>query len=143
MITRETDYAIRLVMALAGRQHRGEPTASLADVAREMDIPYRFLRKLVKRLVGAAILQSRRGKKGGVALARDPAAITLYDLVAATGPRGMELSPCVARPESCTRSALCRTLREFQVIQDKVDRHLKSVTVRDLSREASRKKSKK
>lgn len=132
MITRETDYSMRLVLALAGRHRRGQTTVSSADVATEMDIPYRFLRKLVKRLVSEGILESRRGKKGGVALVGDPSKITLFDLVKATGPRGVEMSPCVSHPETCSRSGLCRLMREFQSIQDKVERHLKSVTFTDL-----------
>lgn len=127
MITRETDYSMRMVLALAGHHKRGVATVSSADVASEMDIPYRFLRKLVKRMVMGGLVESRRGKKGGIALARDPELITLFDIVQATGPRGVEMSPCIADPQSCKRSALCQLLREFQVIQSGVDKHLKSV----------------
>lgn len=132
MITRETDYSMRLVLALVGRQSLGQTTVSLAEVANEMDIPYRFLRKLVKRLVEGGILESKRGKNGGVAVAGDPSRITLFDVVKATGPRGVEMSPCVSRPQLCKRSSLCQLMREFQSIQGKVDSHLKSVRIADL-----------
>jgi Rrf2 family protein len=132
MITRETDYSMRMVLALAGHHKKGVKTVSSADVASEMDIPYRFLRKLVKRLVTGGVIESRRGKNGGVALARDPSTITLYDIVQATGPKGVELSLCVSKPQSCKRSNLCELLHEFQVIQNGVDSHLKSVRVSDL-----------
>lgn len=135
MITRETDYSMRLVLALAKRHQAGITTASSADVADEMDIPYRFLRKLVGRLVQGGLVESRRGKKGGVGLARDPGLISLYDIVSATGPRGVEMSPCVADPQSCRRSNLCGLFREFQTIQKGVDRHLKQVRIADLCRE--------
>lgn len=135
MITRETDYSMRMVLALAQRHQAGEATVSSADVAEEMDIPYRFLRKLVRRLVLGGLLESRRGKKGGVGLARDPGLISLYDVVSATGPRGVEMSPCVADPGSCQRSGLCRLFREFQTIQKGVDQHLKRVRIKDLCRE--------
>ncbi|MEI8139570.1 MAG: Rrf2 family transcriptional regulator [bacterium] len=55
MITRETDYSMRLVLALAERHKKGILSASSAEIAAEMDIPYRFLRKLVKRLVVGGI----------------------------------------------------------------------------------------
>lgn len=132
MITRETDYSMRMVLALAGHHQRGVATVSSADIAREMDIPYRFLRKLVKRLVAGKLIGSRRGKRGGVSLARDPALITLFDIVKATGPRGVEMSPCISEPQACARAGLCQLLREFKVVQSGVERHLKSVRIIDL-----------
>ena len=134
MITRETDYSLRMVLALAQRHQAGVATVSSADVAAEMDIPYRFLRKLVKRLVSGGLVESRRGKNGGVALARDPRLISLYDVVKVTGPRGVSMSPCVSDPNSCLRSGLCLLFREFQIVQEGVDRHLKQVCIADLCR---------
>ncbi|MEI8122935.1 MAG: Rrf2 family transcriptional regulator [bacterium] len=138
MITRETDYSMRMVLSLAGHYKRGEKTVSSADVAGEMDIPYRFLRKLVKRLVDGGLIESRRGKNGGVGLARDPSLITLFDVVQATGPRGVEMSPCISEPKSCKRSPLCQLLREFQVIQGRVDSHLKRVRISDMCKPGAR-----
>jgi len=132
MITRETDYSMRLVLALAHRQKKGILSASSAEVAKEMDIPYRFLRKLVKRLVEGGLIESRRGKGGGVALAKGPQAISLFDIVKLTGPRGVELSLCTTDPKSCNRSALCTMQREFSNIQVEVDKRLKRVSIADL-----------
>lgn len=132
MITRETDYSMRMILALSDRYKRGILSASSADVAAEMDIPYRFLRKLVKRLVTGGLVESKRGKGGGIALARKPETITLFDIMKATGPKGIELSPCVAAPKTCSRSGLCRIHGEFKIIQTEVDRRLKKVRFSDL-----------
>jgi Rrf2 family protein len=132
MITRETDYSMRLIIALAERQKKGIVSASSSEVAKEMDIPYRFLRKLVKRLVVGGLIESRRGKGGGVGLAQDPRSISLYDILTVTGPRGVELSLCSSDPKLCNRSALCTMQREFSSIQDEVDRRLKNIHISDL-----------
>ncbi len=132
MITRETDYSIRLILAMATRQRKGVMSVSSAEVAKDMDIPYRFLRKLVIRLVEGGLIETRRGKGGGMALARNPESISLYDIVHLTGARGAELSPCVSDPRSCDRSALCRIHREFALIQKDVDKRLKSVRIADM-----------
>jgi Rrf2 family protein len=134
MITRETDYSMRMMVALAERYNRGVESVSSASVAEEMDIPYRFLRKLAKRLVANGLIESRRGKGGGVTLARKPAEISLFDVLQATGPRGAELSLCVSTPQSCQRSALCRLHREFSGIQAEVDKRLKAITLADLGK---------
>jgi Rrf2 family iron-sulfur cluster assembly transcriptional regulator len=133
MITRETDYSMRLVLALAVRHNKGIDSVSSAAVAEEMDIPYRFLRKLAKRLVSGGLIESRRGKGGGVALARKPKDISLFDVLKATGPRGAELSLCVSEPNACNRSTLCRLHREFKGIQSEVDKRLKAVSLADLA----------
>lgn len=133
MITRETDYSLRLMMALAEHQKQGEDSVSSAQVAEEMDIPYRFLRKLAKRLVASRLVESRRGKGGGLALSRKPDKITLFEVVQATGPRGAELSLCVSTPKSCQRSPLCRIHQEFAGIQAEVDKRLRAVTLADLA----------
>lgn len=132
MITRETDYSMRLVLALADRHKKGISSVSSAEVAAEMDIPYRFLRKLVKRLVVGGLIESRRGKGGGVALAQDPHDISLYDIMKIMGPRGVELSLCTSDPKSCTRSALCKMQHEFSGIQAEVDKRLKRLRMSDL-----------
>lgn len=132
MITRETDYSMRMILALADRHKKGITTVSSAEVAKEMDIPYRFLRKLVKRLVVGGLIESRRGKGGGVALARKPQAISLYDILNVTGPRGVEISLCSSDSKACTRAALCAMHREFSKIQTEVDRRLKRVHMADL-----------
>lgn len=142
MITRETDYSMRMVLALAGHHQKGMRNVSSADVAEEMDIPYRFLRKLVKRLVSGGLLVSRRGKRGGISLAREPGLITLFDIVQATGPRGVEMSPCISRPDACGRAGLCQLLKEFQVIQRGVDQHLQNVRITDLCSPESRQEKK-
>lgn len=132
MITRETDYAIRLLLAMAIRHRKDGASVSSAEVAKEMDIPYRFLRKLVIRLAASGLIETRRGKGGGMVLARSPESISLHDVVRITGPRGAELSPCVSDPKSCERSTLCRIHREFSAIQSDVDKRLKSVRIADL-----------
>ena len=138
MITRETDYSMRLMVALAERYEKGIALASSADVAKEMDIPYRFLRKLVHRLVVEDLIVSRRGKGGGVALTRKPSDITLLDILTATGPKGIELSPCVADPAGCRRSSICRFHKEFGRIQADIGRRLKAVRLSDLIEKTSK-----
>jgi len=132
MITREADYSMRLVVALAERKKRGILSVSSFEVAKELEIPYRFLRKLVKRLVGGGIIESRRGKGGGVALAKPDKNISLYDILQVMGPRGVELNICSSDPTSCARSPLCRMQREFSNIQMEVDLRLKNVFIADL-----------
>ena len=139
MITREADYALRVVLYLSGR--RGDPDAgpvSAAEVAREMDIPYRFLRKLINRLVRVGLLVSRRGKGGGIALRRPPARITLLQVANAMAPAGVKLNACIAQQERCNRAVFCPVHRALAEAQRTVDRRLNAVTFARLCAAAAR-----
>ena len=129
MITREADYAMRLAVYLAWAQGRGRGTASCAEVSEAMDVPYRFLRKIVKRMVGTGLILSARGKGGGLRLARAPRGISLLDIVKAMGPAGVTLSRCVAEPGDCPRSARCRVHTALLSIQGTVDKRLGALTL--------------
>lgn len=77
-LTRYTDYAMRVLLFL-GRQP-GQ-LASIAGISRAYGISQNHLMKVVNDLVNAGYLESVRGRKGGVRLARPPADINVGALI--------------------------------------------------------------
>ena len=91
-ITRQADYAVRAVLYLA-RLGPGQKAAT-SQIAEEQDIPLSFLAKIIAQLSVAGLLQTMRGARGGVTLARPPEEITLLEVVEAIdGP--IMLNECV------------------------------------------------
>jgi Rrf2 family protein len=133
MINRETDYAIRAVLCLS--RTGGTGSASTAEVARTMEIPYRFLRKLVRPLVRSGVVRSRRGKGGGLTLVRRPEAISLLDVVQAFAPAATKLSLCVDGRSRCGRMGHCAVHRELKEVQRVVDERLGQITFAALAAE--------
>jgi len=103
-ITRRTDYAVRILVALAGRPE-GEPLSS-RELGELQDVPPAFARSIVTELAGAGFVTSRRGAGGGVALARPAAQITLLEVVQAME-GGLNLNLCTHDDEYCDRAASC------------------------------------
>lgn len=128
MITRETDYALRTALYLA-KCEAGSGVVSTAALAEAMSIPYRFLRKIVSKLVAADLLDSRRGKGGGLALARPACEITLLHIIQAVDPESIMLNLCSQGIGSCDRSRLCGIRREFDGIQRTLNDGLNGVTL--------------
>jgi Rrf2 family protein len=92
-ITRQADYAVRAVHYLA--QLGLEQRAATSQIAQEQHIPPSFLAKIVSQLSVAGLLQTSRGARGGVSLARSPEQISLLEVVEAIdGP--IYLNECVA-----------------------------------------------
>jgi len=113
-LTRGSEYGIRAMMYLAGREF-GE-VCSLREVSSAQDVPESFLAKIFQSLVHAGILVSHRGARGGFALARPADEITPAQVIEAVdGP--IALNHCVAWPESCDNSAECQMHRVWTKAQ--------------------------
>lgn len=74
-----TDYGMRAVLYLATQGG----TCSSRDIAEDMSIPRDYLIQLAQLLRNAGIIEARPGKHGGYRLAKDPADITILDIMAA------------------------------------------------------------
>lgn len=98
-ITRQADYAVRAVLYLA--QKGDDKRASTSQIAQDQQIPPSFLAKIVSQLSVAGLLQTSRGARGGVSLARSPEQISLLEVVEAIdGP--ILLNECVDDNGACT-----------------------------------------
>jgi len=129
VITKETDYALRLLRVLAdGERH------TAADLAEGELVPQPFAYKILKKLARAGLVQVTRGAEGGWQLAADLEKTTLYDLMAA-----MEedrcLSACMDPAYRCAWRARhdgCSVHCRLAAIQEKLDRELKSHSLAEL-----------
>ena len=104
VITREADYAVRLMVGLASRTQG--TIVSARALSSECDVPYELARTILGNLADAGILESRRGRSGGFALARPADEIWLADVLAVAG-ETLQLNVCVADPANCARSGVC------------------------------------
>lgn len=98
-ITRQADYALRAVIYLS-KLEDGEK-ASTKDIAAMQQIPPSFLAKIVSQLSIAGLIQTARGARGGISLARPPEEISVLNVVEAIdGP--VLLNICTVNPQACT-----------------------------------------
>ncbi len=79
-ITKRTDYAIRACLHLAAADACPIPGRRIAE---RMAIPDQFLPQVMADLGRAGIVAATNGKHGGYCLRRDPAALSLLDVVEA------------------------------------------------------------
>lgn len=98
-ITRQADYAIRAVLYISKLDHNQRSATS--QIAKEQRIPPSFLAKIISQLSIAGLLQTSRGARGGVMLARPSEEITLLEVVEAIdGP--IALNECVHDDGACS-----------------------------------------
>ena len=102
-ITRQADYAVRAVLHLA---RNGDQRTATSFIAEAQKIPPSFLAKIISQLSIAGFLQTSRGARGGVTLARPPGDITLLEVIEAIdGP--IQLNECVGNKGACPFEENC------------------------------------
>ncbi|MDH4163197.1 MAG: Rrf2 family transcriptional regulator [Nitrospirota bacterium] len=130
LVTRETDYAIRTVLFLAGES---KPLASVSEIAKAMHIPKSFLAKIVQRLVKSGILSSIRGVAGGFRLARKPEHISLLAIMESIqGDTGINI--CATDKRLCRMSSTCVVHPLWVEIRQEVEKRLLKKTIKDLTK---------
>jgi len=104
-LTAKSEYGVLASIDLACNY--GQGPVSAREIAERRAIPPRFLEQLFVALRRAGIVTAVRGAKGGFVLQRDPAMITVLDVVEALeGP--LQASVCDSGRESgCLKSGSC------------------------------------
>jgi Rrf2 family protein len=84
-ISQKLEYACRALAQLAKRH--GTPTITrLEELAQREAVSANFLVQILNDLRRAGLVESKRGKEGGYMLAKEPASISLKEIVDAIDP---------------------------------------------------------
>lgn len=81
MLSLKAQYGLRAVVSLASNYGKGPLQAK--EIATSQGVPVRYLELLLSQLRRARIVDATRGKNGGYILAKEPASITVLDVVTA------------------------------------------------------------
>lgn len=130
-ISRQTDYAARVVLHLACLAP--DAKVPIADIAKHRMLPLDFVRRIVSDLVKARILATTRGSGGGVSLARPASDISLGEVVRATE-GGIALNHCVSDRRVCPMAATCPVQSVWVEATHVLDDYLASVRFDALAR---------
>ena len=122
-ITTKSPYALKALTEL-GRSGDAGPIP-IGELARRRDIPVQFLEQLFATLRRAGVLRSQRGVKGGYAFARDPATVTVLEVVELLdGPVGRDAEGIFLQAATAVRDLLSST-----TIADVVEREAREAGV--------------
>ena len=96
-ITREADYAVRIVYVLMQEQR----VMPASEISERTGVTLRFALKILRKLAGAGIVASQKGAAGGYRLLCDPAQLSLAQIIECIdGP--FEISHCLHGGFDCT-----------------------------------------
>lgn len=116
-LTQHTDFGLRLLIRLA---RSGGPIA-LPEFAAEQRLSYHHVAKVAQELARKGFIKSRRGRSGGVELARSPEDIRIGEVVRLLE-RGLQLADCgtcALRHDCGTSGLLAEALAAFMAVLDR------------------------
>ena len=130
LITRECDYAVRVIRALSG-----EERLSVNDICEREEITAPFAYKILKKLQKAKIVRGYRGVHGGYSLKKSVSEITLLDVYLAIDP-GMYIIECMNPKKKCCRDEKldggCEVHQELLRIQERLQDMLSERSLQEI-----------
>jgi Rrf2 family protein len=112
---------------------RGDGPVQVREIASAARIPAPYLAKIVHQLSRRGLVLTRRGSGGGVQLACDPAAVTLYELCEALDEPLLRPHCLLGMPE-CTDDAACPAHAFSCEQRARRDAFLKHTTLLDIGK---------
>ena len=134
-VSMKTDYALRALFTLV--EHYNGTPIPIRELARRNDIPKRFLEQIMLALKAQGWVDSIAGMRGGYVLAKNPAKITMGEVV-----RHFDgiLAPisCVSVSgyKRCSQEPVCRFRRVFFDIRNYVTSVMDHSTLAEVSKGA-------
>jgi Rrf2 family protein len=134
MLSKKTRYAIMALTYLA--REYGNGAIIISEIAKNENIPQRFLENILLDLKKMGVLGSKLGKSGGYYLLKEPQTVSLSWIV-----RHFEgsvaLLPCVSEKayqpcDMCKDEVTCKIRRVFKEVRDQTFTTLENTTLATL-----------
>ncbi|WMJ84915.1 RrF2 family transcriptional regulator [Oscillospiraceae bacterium LTW-04] len=125
IITKETDYALRILRALAGKER-----VTASQLAQGEQIPQQFAYKILKKLEKGGLIRILRGAEGGCVLAAELEKVSLFRLMQIME-EDSSVSSCMKPGYQCTwckahGDTVCQVNIHLAAIQKKLDEELEA-----------------
>ena len=134
VLSKSCIYGIQATIYIAAQN--GNDYVAINRIADQLNISFHFLTKVLQQFTEAGLLLSYRGPKGGVALARPSAHISLYDMVCAVD--GEELfTQCMLGLPGCGHAEPCPAHEQWTEVRAKFTQIAKKTTLAMLATKAN------
>lgn len=130
-LTTFSDYTLRVLMFLALNRGR---LATIPEIAAAYGISENHLMKVVHQLARAGVIESLRGKGGGIRLAREPEEIRLGQVVRASEGNAPIVECLSDDAGACRIAPACRLTAVLVCAFDALFEKLDETTLADLVR---------
>jgi Rrf2 family protein len=139
-VTTWTEYSLIISLHLAKRGRTGSGPVAARELADAERLPADYVEQILLRLRRAGLVESVRGAKGGYFLAKQPATISVLDVMSASEHQTFEIN-CETHQvdaERCSPGSTCSIRPVWHALQQRVDDLLAGISLADLMKEEPR-----
>jgi Rrf2 family protein len=133
ILTAQEEYGLRCALSLA--RVAPDESLTLSQIAESEGLTTAYAGKLMRLLVQAGLVESTRGRSGGYCLTREPARITVAEVVGPLGGPFYDGEICTRTPsaaELCVHNNDCAVRSLWSGLQGMIDQYLAEVSLSDL-----------
>ena len=131
MFSQTVEYALRAVVFLATK----DTPSTNTQIAETTKVPSHYLSKVLQSLGRSRIVHSQRGVHGGFTLEKDPAELSILDVINAVDPiRRIETCPLGLKQHGTT---LCPLHKQIDQAIETIEATLSNQSIADLLATAS------
>lgn len=129
ILTRNTNYAVQSLIYLCNNKE----IVSAQELSENLHIPEAFLRRILRKLSKAEIINSFKGNGGGFIINKKPEDIYLHDIIILfQGP--FLITDCKIKNDFCYYKSKCNFKNIFNNIEDYVISSLKEISFSSLQK---------
>ena len=133
-ITTKGRYGMRAIVDLA--MYADEGPVPLGKISERQEISEGYLEQIFAKLKKAGLIDSVRGVSGGYVLARDPADISVGDILRALeGDLSPLECPALAADAACSNEQNCVTKFVWKKINDSLEDTVNHISLEELRRQ--------
>ncbi len=127
LITRDTDYAIRVIKYLAKQKYK---FATARQIIENIKIPNFFLKKIIRLLSKNKIISSYKGKNGGIELMMNQE-LNILDIMQIFQGK-FEINKCSFKKKPCPEQKNCIMRKKLLNIEGKIKKELMKIKIQNI-----------
>lgn len=124
-------YAVRILSYVAGK--RNEELCNAKELSKTLDIPYKFLTKIMTKLVRLNFIISTRGKGGGYRLSRPASDISIMEVLNEFN-EFLQQNHCILGIGMCDNKNRCGLHDQWEEPKKGIKNMLKNTTLEDIGK---------
>ena len=126
-LSKTSKYAIKLLTHMVVNENTLYRSKDLCDT---LDIPYKYLSAIITNLSKAGIINSSKGRNGGISFAKDINKITLQDIIEVT--ENSDIHECIMGFGACDTDKRCALHDTWKEPKQSIINDFLSQTLQDI-----------
>ena len=129
-LSKTSEYALRILSFMAAQD---EDRFTAQHLHKKLNIPHRYLRRLLTKLSKRKFIKSNKGRGGGFSLSKKPNKIFLSEIIEYT--QGLEVfESCIFGFENCLLSEECAMHDKWNEAREKIKEILRTTSLADIKK---------